>query len=272
MGPRRDAIGPPTSTSSSAARRVRSPWSAGAVSRSCASPTAACPTAPRWCAPRAGSATPSDVRARRPSSIGRRRVTDRRAGACGGRGRDARAHARAPAARAGRATSRCIEGPPESAASRRRGDRPARRRDRSPGTGTTTSRCSRTAARRSSSRELGLDDEMQWVETKTGYYGDGQLSSVSNTRRVPPAARPDPDRQAPPRRHDPVRVAGHATGGGSSRMTSRRGCARWSGRRDVRAASGCRCCGPSSARATGRRRPRSSGRRSSGCTRRGAAG
>ena len=31
------------------------------------------------------------------------------------------------------------------------------------------------------STELGLDDEMQWVETKTGYYADGRLSSVSNT-------------------------------------------------------------------------------------------
>ncbi len=30
-------------------------------------------------------------------------------------------------------------------------------------------------------RELGLESEMQWVETKTGYYADGQLSSVSNT-------------------------------------------------------------------------------------------
>jgi protoporphyrinogen oxidase len=28
---------------------------------------------------------------------------------------------------------------------------------------------------------LGLDDEMQWVETKTGYYSAGQLSSVSNS-------------------------------------------------------------------------------------------
>jgi protoporphyrinogen oxidase len=29
--------------------------------------------------------------------------------------------------------------------------------------------------------QLGLDDEMQWVETKTGYYAAGQLSSVSNS-------------------------------------------------------------------------------------------
>ena len=29
--------------------------------------------------------------------------------------------------------------------------------------------------------ELGLDDEMQWVETKTGYFAAGELSSVSNT-------------------------------------------------------------------------------------------
>lgn len=30
-------------------------------------------------------------------------------------------------------------------------------------------------------RELGLESEMRWVETKTGYYADGRLSSVSNT-------------------------------------------------------------------------------------------
>jgi protoporphyrinogen oxidase len=30
-------------------------------------------------------------------------------------------------------------------------------------------------------RDLGLESEMNWVETKTGYYADGRLSSVSNT-------------------------------------------------------------------------------------------
>ncbi len=29
--------------------------------------------------------------------------------------------------------------------------------------------------------ELGLDDEIEWVKTRTGYYSDGHLSSVSNT-------------------------------------------------------------------------------------------
>jgi protoporphyrinogen oxidase len=29
--------------------------------------------------------------------------------------------------------------------------------------------------------ELGLEDEMEWVKTRTGYYSDGHLSSVSNT-------------------------------------------------------------------------------------------
>jgi protoporphyrinogen oxidase len=29
--------------------------------------------------------------------------------------------------------------------------------------------------------QLGLDAEMQWVETKTGYFSEGHLSSVSNT-------------------------------------------------------------------------------------------
>ncbi len=30
-------------------------------------------------------------------------------------------------------------------------------------------------------RELDLDDQMQWVETKTGFFTDGQLHSMSNT-------------------------------------------------------------------------------------------
>lgn len=30
-------------------------------------------------------------------------------------------------------------------------------------------------------RELGLESEMRWVETKTGYYANGRLSSVSNS-------------------------------------------------------------------------------------------
>jgi protoporphyrinogen oxidase len=30
-------------------------------------------------------------------------------------------------------------------------------------------------------RELDLDDDMQWVETKTGYFGNGSLRSASNT-------------------------------------------------------------------------------------------
>ena len=30
-------------------------------------------------------------------------------------------------------------------------------------------------------RELGLEEEMHWVETRTGCYADGQLYSVSNT-------------------------------------------------------------------------------------------
>ena len=29
--------------------------------------------------------------------------------------------------------------------------------------------------------ELGLDDEIEWVKTRTGYYSDGRLSPVSNT-------------------------------------------------------------------------------------------
>jgi protoporphyrinogen oxidase len=29
--------------------------------------------------------------------------------------------------------------------------------------------------------ELGLDDEIEWVKTRTGYYSDGRLSSVSNS-------------------------------------------------------------------------------------------
>ena len=37
--------------------------------------------------------------------------------------------------------------------------------------------------------ELGLDDDMRWVETKTGFYTDGRLHSMSNTLeflRFPP--------------------------------------------------------------------------------------
>jgi protoporphyrinogen oxidase len=37
--------------------------------------------------------------------------------------------------------------------------------------------------------ELGLDDEIQWVQTRTGFYTDGQLYSMSNTLeflRFPP--------------------------------------------------------------------------------------
>src|SRR5580658_8149388 len=30
-------------------------------------------------------------------------------------------------------------------------------------------------------RELGLDREMNWVETKTGFYTDGRLHSMSNS-------------------------------------------------------------------------------------------
>ena len=29
--------------------------------------------------------------------------------------------------------------------------------------------------------ELGLDDDMEWVETKTGFYIDGQMHSMSNS-------------------------------------------------------------------------------------------
>ena len=28
--------------------------------------------------------------------------------------------------------------------------------------------------------ELGLDEEIEWVKTRTGYYSEGRLSSVSN--------------------------------------------------------------------------------------------
>ena len=30
--------------------------------------------------------------------------------------------------------------------------------------------------------EINLDDQLNWVETKTGFYTDGQLYSMSNTR------------------------------------------------------------------------------------------
>ncbi len=58
------------------------------------------------------------------------------------------------------------------------------------------------AALRAVLDELGLDAQMQWVETKTGYYSDGTLSSVSDTRRVPQAPRAADRVEAAPRPDD----------------------------------------------------------------------
>ena len=55
--------------------------------------------------------------------------------------------------------------------------------------------------------ELGLEGELRWVETRTGFYTGGRLHSVSNSARVPPLPAPAPDRQAAPRRHHPPRLA-----------------------------------------------------------------
>ena len=89
--------------------------------------------------------------------------------------------------------------------------------------------------------------------------------------RVPPLPAAAAARQAAARRHDLLRRRKIRDGRRLERMPVDDWLRRWSGRRTFER-SGCRCCGPSSARATGRRRPRSSGRRSSGCTPPGAPG
>ena len=55
--------------------------------------------------------------------------------------------------------------------------------------------------------QLGLDAEMHWVETKTGYFTDGQLSSVSNSVEFLRLPGLPIDLEAAPRAHDPARLA-----------------------------------------------------------------
>ena len=57
------------------------------------------------------------------------------------------------------------------------------------GTVTITSYCFRTATLRSVLRELDLERQMKWVETKTGFFTDGRLFSMSSSLeflRFPP--------------------------------------------------------------------------------------
>ena len=55
--------------------------------------------------------------------------------------------------------------------------------------------------------EIELADELRWVETKTGFYTDGRLHSMSNSWEFLTLPAPGADRQVPPRPHDPARLA-----------------------------------------------------------------
>ena len=119
---------------------------------------------------------------------------------------------------------------------------------RSSGTGTTTSRCCPTRARVASSRELGLDDEIEWVKTQDRLLQRRSASRpVSNTvefLRLPGAR--IWSTSCGSARTILLRVARHRLA--QARADRRRDLAA----RLVRAAarsggSGCRCCGRSSA-------------------------
>ena len=105
----------------------------------------------------------------------------------------------------------------------------------------------------------------------TGFYTDGRLHSMSNTLeflRFPPLRLVDKLRLGA----DDLRRLAHRK---NWRPLERVLVADWlrNGRASGRSRrSGCRCCRPSSARATARRRRRSSGPRSRGCTPPGAPG
>ena len=46
-------------------------------------------------------------------------------------------------------------------------------------------------------RELGLESEMQWATTRTGFYVDSGLYSLSNTLRVPQVSNSESAGQSP---------------------------------------------------------------------------
>ena len=97
----------------------------------------------------------------------------------GRRGRDARADARAPAARAGHDVT-VLERSRAGRWPRQRVDDPDTRRRRHVGPPLPRHPAlGRGAARRARASSVSKS-EMAWVETKTGYYDAGRLSSVSN--------------------------------------------------------------------------------------------
>ena len=163
-----------------------------------------------------------------------------------------------------RAARRRRHGVRGSAVPRRAGERLEPRR-RGLGPPLPRDPCSPTRTCERCSRELGLEHEMEWVETRTGFYTRRQALLDVEHARVPALPAAAPDRQVPPRRHDLLRLEdpGLAAAGAECRSSS--GCR--AGRAGARSrTSGCRSCGRSSARAIGRRRPRSSGPPSRACT------
>ena len=119
--------------------------------------------------------------------------------------------------------------------------------------------------------QLGLDDA-DAVGRDEDRVLRGRAALVGlELGRVPSSARPADHLEAAARAHDPARVA--REGLGATRAGDGRAVAHAVVRARRRSGgSGCRCCGPSSARAGPTRTPRSSGRRSSASTRRAAAG
>ena len=118
--------------------------------------------------------------------------------------------------------------------------------------------------------EIGLEREMKWVETKTGFYSGGKLYSMSTSLeflRFPPLNMWERMRLGGDdllRLEDSQLEAARKDAGGRLARNAGRDAAR--SRR-----SGCRYCGQSSARPIARLRPRSSGLTRSGCTRLAAA-
>ena len=172
------------SISSSASPPARSPSSRGSASRSCASPARIRPIATRWCARSAGSATRSGP-ARSSSSTPRRErwpAAQRRAESWAVVGGGMLGLTLALRLREqGKRVTVFERGRPGRRARQRVVDRDAGRRHhlgpalpRDPAVGL------RAAAR--CSTELGLDAEMQWVETKTGLLRRRASSRRSRTR------------------------------------------------------------------------------------------
>ena len=162
-----------------------------------------------------------------------------------GRGRDARAHARAPACGSRASASRCSSAPPGRWARRVRG-RSRHRTATSRGIGTTTSPCSPTRRSRGAGRprprrrdDVGRDED-RVLRPRPALVGV-EHGRVPPTPRSPALSK--------------LRLAGTIFYGSRvkdwkrlEQETVETWLTRWSGRSTFDA-SGCRCCGPSSARA-----------------------